>query len=55
MKELNRRKFFNRISIGALGAILLSSLPFNLFGKTRNKNVKKVKVKINPSSVKRNK
>ncbi len=52
---LDRRKFFSRISIGALGAVILSSFPFKIFGKGKKRNIKKVYVKIHPSSVKRNK
>ncbi|MEE9429879.1 MAG: hypothetical protein V3V16_02495 [Melioribacteraceae bacterium] len=47
---LGRRRFFNKISLGAVGVVLLSSYPFKLFAKNR----KKVTVKIHPNSVKRN-
>jgi len=52
---LDRRKFFSRISIGAFGALLISSFPFKFFAKGKKKTVKKVYVKIHPNSVKRNK
>lgn len=52
MKKLNRRKFFNNVSIGALSAFVFSIFPFKVFGKS---NTKRVKVKIHPNSVKRNK
>jgi len=54
MNELNRRNFFNRISISALGTLLFSVFPLNVFGKSKSQNVTKVNVKIHPSSVKRN-
>ncbi len=50
---LDRRKFFNKISLGAVGAILLSTFPFKLLAGSK-KNIKKVSVKIHPKSVKRN-
>ncbi len=55
MKELNRRKFFSKLSIGALGTIVFSMFPLNIIGKSKSKNITKVKVKIHPNSVKRNK
>lgn len=51
--NIGRRKFFSRVGMGALGLTLLSSFPFKLFAK--EKNMKKIKVKIHPSAVKRNK
>ncbi|MCP5063130.1 MAG: hypothetical protein GY936_11795 [Ignavibacteriae bacterium] len=50
---LDRRRFFNKISLGAVGAILLSAFPFKLLAGSK-KNIKKVSVKIHPKSVKRN-
>lgn len=55
MKEIGRRKFFSRISMGAIGTLLLSFNPLNVFGKTNKHNFGKVIVKIHPNSVKRNK
>jgi len=52
INNLDRRRFFNKISLGAVGAVLLSSYPFKLFAGS--KNTKKVIVKIHPNSVKRN-
>ncbi|MGD8779353.1 MAG: hypothetical protein PVH88_10380 [Ignavibacteria bacterium] len=53
MKSLNRRKFFDRITKGALGAALIASLPVSLLGKQKNK-INNVKVDIHKSAVKRN-
>ena len=52
---LDRRKFFGKVSMGAVGVFLLSSFPFKLFAKWKKRNIKKVYVKIHPNSVKRNK
>ena len=49
--NIGRRKFFGRVGMGALGLTLLSSFPFKLIAK--EKNTKKVNVKIHPSAVKR--
>ncbi len=55
MKSFNRRKFFNKLSISALGAMFLTSFPINMLGKSKqNKNVT-VKVKLHPKSVRRTK
>ena len=53
MKNLNRRKFFDRITKGTLGALVLGSFPVSLFSKPKKK-VSKVKVNIHKSAVKRN-
>ena len=50
---LDRRRFFNKISLGAIGTILLSAYPIKLLAGSK-KNIKKVTVKIHPKSVKRN-
>jgi len=55
MSTLNRRKFFNKISLSTIGTLFLSSIPFNLFGSEKKKSFKNIKVKIHPDSVKRNK
>jgi len=55
MNTFDRRKFFNRISISAIGALFLSSFPFKFFGFNKHRSNSKVKVRIHPNSVKRNK
>ncbi len=55
MSIINRRKFFNKISIGAVAAFVLSNIPSKLFGSYKKKDIKNIKVKIHPDSVKRNK
>lgn len=52
-KAINRQKFFSRISKGFIGLIIVSSFPFKLFGGSSSSN--KIKVKINPLAVKREK
>lgn len=54
MSIINRRKFFNKVSIGAIGAAFLSAFPLNLLGKNKSENFSKIEVKIHPNSVKRN-
>jgi hypothetical protein len=53
VKELGRKKFFSKISKGFMGLVILSSFPFNLFG--RNSSSRKIKININPLAVKREK
>lgn len=55
MKLFNRRKFFNKISISALGAMFLTSFPMNMLGKSKKEENVTVKVKLHPKSVKRTK
>lgn len=55
MKIIGRRGFFNKISLGALGTILLSHLPFDLFNGNKNNIPSKINIKLNPNSVRRNK
>ncbi|MBK7106435.1 MAG: hypothetical protein IPH62_14235 [Ignavibacteriae bacterium] len=55
MSSINRRKFFNKISLSAIGTLFLSSFPLNIFGTEKKKSFKNIKVKIHPDSVKRNK
>jgi len=52
-KTINRKNFFSKVSKSFLGILLISSFPFNLFG--RNSSSKNIKVKINPLAVKREK
>ncbi len=53
--KIDRRNFFGKVSMGAIGALLLSSFPMKLFAKGKRKLNRKVFVKIHPNSVKRNK
>lgn len=55
MSSFGRRKFFNKLSLGALGTMVLSVLPSNLFGKKKHELPSNIKVKLHPSSIKRNK
>ena len=50
-KNIGRRKFFSRLGKTALITTLMSSMPVALF--SGDKKFNKVKVKINPSAVKR--
>lgn len=50
--DLNRRKFVEKLSKSTMGLTLLSVIPFSGFITKENKNL--VRVKINPSAVKRN-
>lgn len=53
VKDLGRKKFFSKISKGFIGLVILSSFPFNLFG--RNSTSGRIEIKINPLAVKREK
>ena len=53
--EKNRRSFLKTIGKGAIGAAILSSLPFNLFAGKKTKKKNSIKVKIHPQAVKRTK
>ncbi len=55
MSNLDRRKFFNKISLSTLGLVLFSTFPLNLLGQKSKRSFKNIKVNINPHSVKRNK
>jgi hypothetical protein len=55
MKVIGRRKFFNKISLSAIGTLLISIFPMNLFGGSKHKFPSKIKVQLHPNSVKRNK
>jgi hypothetical protein len=55
MDKINRRSFFNKISIGGIGAVLLSYSPLKAFSKRKNNLPAKISVKLNPNSVSRNK
>jgi hypothetical protein len=57
-KKLERKKFFTSIGAGFLGYMVLSKFPFSLFGKksiAAKDNNSKIKIKINPLAVSRNK
>lgn len=51
--KIERKKFFRTIGLSAVGLGLVSILPIRSFGKVKN-GIKKVKVNIHPSAVKRN-
>ena len=53
MKNIGRRSFFSKISLGAFGTMIFSMMPFSLFAGSKKKPTKKVKVQIHPKSVKR--
>ena len=55
MKAIGRRIFFNKVSLSAIGTVLLSTFPMNLFGWSKNNLPSKIKVQLHPNSVKRNK
>ena len=55
MKSIGRRTFFNKISMSAIGTMLLSLFPLNLFAVKKNNLPSKIKVKLHPNSVRRNK
>ncbi len=55
MKSIGRRTFFNRISFGAIGTMILSLIPVNLFMKKKHNLSSNIKIKTNPNSVRRNK
>ncbi len=51
---MRRKKFFAMIGLGAVGLLITRSLPgFSFFAKIKNRNAKKVTVKINPLAVSR--
>ncbi len=57
-KKVERKKFFVSLGAGFMGYFVLRSFPFNLFGKkslSKNDKTGKVRVKINPLAVSRNK
>jgi hypothetical protein len=55
MKSIGRRTFFNKISMTAIGTMLLSFFPLNLFANNKKKIASKIQVKLHPNSVRRNK
>lgn len=58
VKKVERKKFFFTIGAGLTSMFLLKSFPVNFLIKqkvTENHNADKVKVRINPLSVSRNK
>jgi len=50
--EKSRRNFLTTLSKGAVGAAILSYLPFKVFAGKKRSNIK---VKIHPQAVKRTK
>ena len=52
---MNRKKFFTFISFGAIGFSIYNSFPIKYFTKKSLDPNTKIKVKINPLSVSRNK
>jgi hypothetical protein len=52
-KVINRKNFFSKVSKSFMGVLLVSSFPFNLFG--RSSSSQKTEIKINPLAVKREK
>lgn len=51
---MNRKNFFISISLGAVGFALYNSFPMKYFTKKSNNSNTKIKVKINPLAVSRN-
>jgi len=51
---MNRKKFFALFSTGIIGMTFLKANPLKLITGNKNEN-KKIKVKINPDAVKRDK
>jgi hypothetical protein len=52
LKKMERKKFFVNIGKGFAGLVLVSSIPFKVFGK-KNSSPGKVEIKINPLAVRR--
>lgn len=52
---MNRKKFFTSISFGAIGFSIYNSFPMKYFTKKSIDPNTKIKIKINPLSVSRNK
>ena len=52
---MNRKIFFTTISLGTIGFTILNSFPMKYFSKKSIDPNNKIKVKINPLSVSRNK
>jgi len=52
--KMDRKRFFQNLGKGALFVALLKAFPLKFFNNV-NRNAKKVKVKIHPSAIKRNK
>ncbi|MFA8341754.1 MAG: twin-arginine translocation signal domain-containing protein [Rhodothermaceae bacterium] len=53
--EKSRRNFLTTLGKGAVGAAILSYLPFKIFAGEKNKKRSSIKVKIHPQAVKRTK
>jgi branched-subunit amino acid transport protein AzlD len=51
---MERKKFFSAFGVGIVGIVLTKIFPFSMF-KNNGKDTKKIKVKINPLAVKRQK
>ena len=51
VSKLNRRNYFRKAGMAAIGTIVMSSYPFKLFSKPSGTN--KMSVKIHPSAVSR--
>lgn len=51
---MERKKFFSAIGLGALGVLLSGFFPLKMFKKNIDTD-KKIRVKINPMAVKREK
>ncbi|MHB1686169.1 MAG: hypothetical protein ACYCVH_02170 [Ignavibacteriaceae bacterium] len=57
-KKSGRKKFFISLGAGLAGLLLLRAFPLNLFAKSKSnfkENSQKIKVRINPLAVSRNK
>jgi len=55
MKPIGRRIFFNKLTLTAIGTMLFSSFPLNLIAGKQKKFQSKIKIKLHPNSVRRNK
>ena len=51
---MERKKFFSVFGLGTMGILFTRFSPFKIFSKNPN-NKKKIKVKINPLAIKRQK
>lgn len=51
---MNRKNFFTSVSLGAVGFAIYNSFPMKYFNKKSNNPTTKIKVKINPLAVSRN-
>ncbi len=57
VRKIKRKNFFTSLGIGAAGFLIIRSLPFKLFNinKVESYPENKIKIKINPLAVSRNK